>query len=405
MVRLSLFFLLLVLGFLQPVFGATSAIEKQLRNQREVLKKMELELEEQRKQLKAMESEEKGVLNTISLLDHNLGQTKDYLREIVRTEGTLNSSVGVLRKELDSIGTDVDRQQEAMKKRIRELYMQGRRSQVEQLWQLLQKKESPDRSLYQVRRLLRDDEDRVSRLHSSERERLERQNRMESRISELSRLRRRKAEEEAGLATQIASQETALDGLRRDKDVRQKALEEFERNQRMMIALIETLETRRKQEEVRKRKENEERKRKGQKPQHVTEAIVAVGPKCVPLKGELISEFGMHEHPILRTLTRNLGIEIRATRGAPVKVAAAGSVIKVASMGGRGTAVIVQHGDVFTVYGHLRNIMVREGQALRYCQVIGEASDDDSMNGPKLYFQVSQAGRAIDPQEWLRSEP
>jgi septal ring factor EnvC (AmiA/AmiB activator) len=261
MVRLSLFFLLLVLGFLQPVFGATSAIEKQLRNQREVLKKMELELEEQRKQLKAMESEEKGVLNTISLLDQNLGQTKDYLREIVRTEGTLNSSVGVLRKELDSIGTDVDRQQEAMKKRIRELYMQGRRSQVEQLWQLLQKKESPDRSLYQVRRLLRDDEDRVSRLHSSERERLERQNRMESRISELSRLRRRKAEEEAGLATQIASQETALDGLRRDKDVRQKALEEFERNQRMMIALIETLETRRKQEEVRKRKENEERQR------------------------------------------------------------------------------------------------------------------------------------------------
>jgi len=117
----------------------------------------------------------------------------------------------------------------------------------------------------------------------------------------------------------------------------------------------------------------------------------------------VISEFGMHEHPVLHTMTKNLGIEIRTNRGDPIKAAASGKVVAVTHIGGRGRAVIIEHGDaLYTVYGHMRSIDVQEGQEVRYCQVIGEAGDEESLNGPKLYFQVSQGIHTIDPVDWLK---
>lgn len=391
--------LLLVFGFTQSIFAATSQIEKQLREQRNALQALERELSQQRNQIKAMESEEKGVLNTISLLDQNLGQTKEYVQVLARTEKTMSGSIEQLRKELDSLDQDIALQQHAMKVRIRQLYMQGKRSQVEQLWKLLQEKESPERSLYMVRRLLRDDQERVAKLQSSRMERKDREEKLQIRIADLGHLRKRKQIEELGLKSQIQRQEGSLDELRRDKEMQQKALEEFERNQKMMIAMIQALEQRRKQEEAARAAE---RKRKGKKAEKVRKEITVVGPKCLPVKGDIISEFGMHEHAVLHTVTRNLGVEIRANRGTPVKAAAGGKVVAVTRLGGRGQAVILEHpGAVYSVYGHLRAIDVQVGQEVRYCQEIGESGDEESLNGPKLYFQVSEGIHTIDPILWL----
>ena len=377
---------------------ASSAVDKQLRDHRNALKSLEKELDEQRKQLQAMENEEKGVLNTLSLLDQNLGQTKEYINELERTEKVLGSSVSELQGEVDSLGTDISRQEAAMEKRIRELYVKGRRSQVDQLFRLLKEKENPERSLYRVRRLLRDDQEMVDKLTQSRTARFERQQKLQSRLDELDRLHNRKVKEQTGLKSQINRQESALESLRRDKTAQQAALEEYERNQQMLLTLIKSLEEKRQKEEAERRKRNQAAGRH-------TQEITAVGPKCVPLKGELLSEFGMHEHAVLHTMTRNLGIEIRAERGAPIKSAAAGTVVAVTRMGGRGPTVIIQHnGDLFTVYGHLKTINVQVGQEVRHCQVIGEAGDAESLNGPKLFFQVNRGVRTVDPVEWLGAD-
>lgn len=396
MLLLRVILLYLALGF--AVARAGVNIEKQLREQRNALRSLEQELAQQRNQLRAMESEEKGVLNTISLLDQNLGQTKDYVQQLSRTERTLSLSMSELQQEIDSIRIDIAEQQNAMRMRVRQLYMQGRRSQTEQLWRLLRQKENPERQLYQVRRLLRDDQNRVFHLKQSQMDRQEKELRLQSRVAELSHLRTRKQTEESGLLTQLQRQQQELDGLRQDKEKQQQALDEFEQNQRMMITLIEQLENRRKQDEAARAAE---RKRKGSKAT-VKQVVTAVGPKCVPLKGELISEFGMHEHPVLHTMTRNLGIEIRAERGEAIRAAASGKVVAVTHLGGRGQAVIIEHANaIYSVYGHMRATNVQMGQEVRYCQEIGQAGDEESMNGPKLYFQISQGVHTIDPVQWL----
>jgi septal ring factor EnvC (AmiA/AmiB activator) len=125
----------------------------------------------------------------------------------------------------------------------------------------------------------------------------------------------------------------------------------------------------------------------------------------MPLEGEIISQYGLQEHPVLHIATRNLGIEIRGKRGGAVRAAAAGTVAMVAEIDGRGPSVIIEHeGGTYSVYGHMRSIRVQEGKEVRNCEEIGEVGDIASLNGIKLYFQVSEGTQTVDPLQWLKQK-
>lgn len=406
--------------------GAGSAVEKQLQERKDALRKLERELREQREQVENIEVEEKGVLNTISLIDQNLNQTREYLTELGRNEAALGGSITTLQTELDSLNHDISAQQSAMRQRIRELYMKGRGEKWEQIYRLLRLKDNPDRQIYLVRRLLEDDRNMVDKMQASVSERDHKRSRLVARLDELQQVRASKAREEEGLKGQLSRQSDALNKLQHDKETQKRALAEYERNQKTMMALINALETKRKRElaEAAKRKKAAQKKqaekslkaKKGKSQQappppariavEEAETPVAIGPKCVPLKGEIVSEYGYHEHKVLHTMTRNLGTEIRGHRGESVKAAAAGTVVMVTRIDGRGPSVIVDHGgSLYTVYGHMASVRVREGQELRHCQDIGDVGDAESLNGYKLYFQVSKGTHTLDPMTWLRSSP
>lgn len=408
--------LALFLAFVS-VAVAASAVERQLQERKDALRKLERELREQREQVENIEVEEKGVLNTISLIDQNLNQTREYLSELGRNESALESSISNIQSELDSLNSDVRAQQNAMRKRVRELYLKGRGEKWERLYQLLRLKENPDRQIYLVRRLIEDDRNMVEKMQVSVHERDRHRSRLVGRLDELQQVRVSKAREEKGLVKQLTRQSETLDQLQQDKELQKRALAEYERNQKTMLAIINALETKRKRElaAAAKRKKAEQKKKKDSKSKVPEKAVarvaveaseepVAIGPKCVPLKGEVISEYGYHEHKVLHTMTRNLGAEIRGRRGDPVRAAAGGTVVMVTRIDGRGPSVIVDHGgSVYSVYGHLGSIRVREGQELRHCQDIGDVGDAESLNGYKLYFQVSKGTHTLDPMNWLRS--
>ena len=153
-----------------------------------------------------------------------------------------------------------------------------------------------------------------------------------------------------------------------------------------------------------KKKDSKPEPKKVEKPK-VTVAESVKGPKCTPMKGEIISNYGLQEHPVLHIMTRNLGIEIRGKRGDAVRAAAAGTVVMVAEIDGRGPSVIIEHaGGTYSVYGHLRSIRVQEGKEVRNCEEIGEVGDVASLNGIKLYFQVSEGTQTVDPLQWLKTK-
>lgn len=408
--RLLVVFLCLLVGL---AGAAPKKTDAQIKEQRNALKKLESDLAKKREELVLLETEEKGVLNTISLLDQNLNQTRVYITELSKNEKLVQQAVEQLKRDIDSLDQKIHVRKEAMKVRVRKLYVNGRYSEAEVLYRLLSREGDPRRQAYWVHHVLNEDRMQVQILTAMVTERDEKKRESEEHLVELNGLREKKAREEKGLVSQMGNQERMLLNLKHDKAMQQRALQEFERNQKVMQALIAKLEAKRKKEieEAKKAEAARKAKQKKQKEKKVVEkpkktiAGSVKGPKCMPLEGEIISNYGLQEHPVLHIATRNLGVEIRGKRGAAIRAAAAGTVVMVAEIDGRGPSVIIEHeGGTYSVYGHLRSIRVQEGKEVRNCEEIGEAGDIASLNGIKLYFQVSEGTQTVDPLQWLKTK-
>lgn len=408
--RLLVVFLCLLVGL---AGAAPKKTDAQIKEQRTALKKLESDLAKKREELVLLETEEKGVLNTISLLDQNLNQTRVYITELSKNERLVQQAVEQLKRDIDSLDNKIHVRKEAMKVRIRKLYVNGRYSEAEVLYRLLSRDGNPRRQAYWVHHVLNEDRVQVETLTAMVTERDEKKREAEEHLVELNGLREKKAREEKGLVSQMSNQEQMLMSLKHDKAMQQRALQEFERNQKVMQALIAKLEAKRKKEieEAKKAEAARKAKQKKQKEKKVVEkpkktiAGSVKGPKCMPLEGEIISNYGLQEHPVLHIATRNLGVEIRGKRGSAIRAAAAGTVVMVSEIDGRGPSVIIEHeGGTYSVYGHLRSIRVQEGKEVRNCEEIGEAGDIASLNGIKLYFQVSEGTQTVDPLQWLKTK-
>ena len=246
LVSLSAF---LLFFFAVAAWGAPlKRTDTQIDEQKNALKKLEVDLAKKREELAVLETEEKGVLNTISLLDQNLNRTRSYLSELSRNEDMLQGAVKQLVMDIDSLDTKIKDRKRAMRKRVRNLYVHGRSNDAEILFDLLTKNGNPEREVYWVHHLLNRDREDVETLRNLVTERSQKQQAQQKHLAELSRLRSRKAVEERGLVAQMNGQERMLNSLKHDKAVQRMALKEFERNQRTMLALIKRLEERRKRE-------------------------------------------------------------------------------------------------------------------------------------------------------------
>lgn len=406
-------FVILLCVFLGFSAAAPKKTDAQIKEQRTALKKLESDLAKKREELLLLETEEKGVLNTISLLDQNLNQTRVYITELSKNERLVQQAVEQLKQDIDSLDNRIHVRKEAMKLRIRKLYVNGRYSEAEVLYRLLTREGNPERQAYWVHRVLNEDRVQVELLASMMAERDAKKHDAEEHLVELNSLREKKSREEKGLVSQMSNQEQMLLSLKHDKAMQKRALQEFERNQKVMQALIAKLEAKRKKEieDAKKAEAARKAKQKKQKEKKVVEkpkktiAGSVKGPKCMPLEGEIISNYGLQEHPVLHIATRNLGVEIRGKRGAAIRAAAPGTVVMVAEIDGRGPSVIIEHeGGTYSVYGHMRSIRVQEGKEVRNCEEIGEVGDIASLNGIKLYFQVSEGTQTVDPLQWLKTK-
>lgn len=100
------------------------------------------------------------------------------------------------------------------------------------------------------------------------------------------------------------------------------------------------------------------------------------------------------------------GVTFRVPAGTPVRTVAAGTVRLADWFRGYGRVVILDHGGgTFSVSGHLDEIRVEVGERVEAGDVIGTVGDTGSLDGPKLYFELREGRRALDPAEWLAPGP
>ena len=122
-----------------------------------------------------------------------------------------------------------------------------------------------------------------------------------------------------------------------------------------------------------------------------------------PTDGRIVVPFGAQVHPRFGTRTFRNGVDIEAAEGTDVTAVYAGHVIYTGWFKGYGNLIILDHGsEYYTLYAHIAEIEVREGEDVRQGQRIGTVGDTASLAGPRLYFEVRYQGKPQDPAEWLR---
>jgi murein DD-endopeptidase MepM/ murein hydrolase activator NlpD len=124
----------------------------------------------------------------------------------------------------------------------------------------------------------------------------------------------------------------------------------------------------------------------------------------VPYKG-VSSPFGWRIHPILHKKEFHPGIDLRAKRGTPIR-ATADAIVEYAhyhKTSGYGNLIILDHNFGFkTLFGHLRKIVVKNGEFVKKGQIIGYTGSSGLSNGPHLHYEIRYLGMVLNPKYFVK---
>lgn len=121
-----------------------------------------------------------------------------------------------------------------------------------------------------------------------------------------------------------------------------------------------------------------------------------------PVAGTLAQGFGEHLHPRFHTKTMQSGLLVEAALGASVQAVAEGRVVFADFYQSYGPMVILDHGGGwFTIYTHLQGLSVAKGQVLKRGELVGSVGD--TVDGPRLGFEIRHQAQPQDPQKWLKA--
>ncbi len=95
------------------------------------------------------------------------------------------------------------------------------------------------------------------------------------------------------------------------------------------------------------------------------------------------------------------GVDLASLERAPVPAANVGDVVYAGFLGIYGNAVVIDHGlGLQTIYSHMSQIDVREGERLAKGQIIGRTGTTGLAGGDHLHFGVLISGIPVTPLEW-----
>jgi murein hydrolase activator len=117
-------------------------------------------------------------------------------------------------------------------------------------------------------------------------------------------------------------------------------------------------------------------------------------------KGKIIRKFGENKNKSLNTVTLNYGVDIKADKDKNVRSVGEGVVAAIDWLPGYGNVIIVSHkNDYRTVYGHVSEIFIAEGDKVKAGSVL--ALVDEGIDGYVLHFEIWKGRDKQNPELWL----
>ena len=161
-------------------------------------------------------------------------------------------------------------------------------------------------------------------------------------------------------------------------------------------------------EEIRKSREKAEKKNKGFA---LTPEAMALstdfnnnkGKLPWPLeKGVIIQAYGKQKHTVLAGIeTFNNGIDIVTDANMNIRAVFDGTVSRIFFIKGEGKAILLNHGEYFSVYSGLKEVSVKVGDKMLSKEKIGVVFTQEIEGKTELHFEIWKGYDKQDPSKWL----
>ena len=347
---------------------------------------IEKELNREKELFHKYGAKEKSLLAQLSDLEKEIAEHRCFLSDISgrisRTKKELGAQEGILREVKQALGEAEER----LARRLVAFYKYAKRGYIQILANATGLHDLRRRIKY-LKGITRGDQElldkmfRVHQRHEQElvqtKEKLDMVNRLES-------------EEKECLATlkkDLDKKVLLLMKVHKEKEFYETAVKELELAAQNLGNTLINLEKRPDSNKKNRRLPSGFKNTKGQLP--------------LPFPGRIIRGYKPLNAKGLKT---HKGIYIEGPAGGEVKSVYAGRVEYSGWLKGYGQIIVINHGSrYFTVSAHLLNRNKEEGDMVREGEIIGLLGDSESLAGPRLYFEIRNGGRNLDPLMWLKA--
>ncbi len=360
------------------------------------LQQAERQLKEEQQKAAEARARETSVLAEIEQIERRLA---DKQKQVGRLDGRITKATGdatSLRTEIQQLEGQRSGQQQALARRLRAMYKVHAQGGA---LPMLLSGEDPMTRAAAMRHLtsLAALDARLIREYRGTSDRLEdRKSREETRQRELATLRSDTQREQAEIDRDAAKRRILLAKVRDERSYHERMVGELTEATRRLEAFIRDLQARQ------RRLAKPPPPRSG--PETPGSGFAGLrGRLPWPADGRVVAGFGALVHPRFGTRTFRNGVDIEAVEGKDVAAVYAGHVIYTGWFKGYGNLIILDHdNDYYTLYAHIADIQVKEGDDVQQGQRIGTVGETGSLEGPRLYFEVRHQGKPQNPEQWLR---
>lgn len=379
-----------------------SSEKEDIKTKQSQLQQLKKDIERYEEKIKESEKKEHATLELLDIYDRQAVLLKKLIRQFHDEETSLKKEIDGTRSSVRELTSQIQFLKRQYAQYITTAYKYGRTYDLE----LLLSSRSFNQMFIRSEYLKRFSEQRRKDVEKIDyrRDDLESYGRiLEEQLIRQRKLITEKSKEEKKLEQQRKKRKALLTEIKRDKkNYRQelnRKLESVKELEQMITKLIE--------KEKSKKKSASEISKKGKISSKTGELASGSfearrGSIRWPVdQGKLVSRFGNHRHPTLNTVTQNPGIDISVPLGTQVVNVAEGEVSAIWWLPSFGNLIILNHNSGFrTVYAHLAEISVSEGEQLPEGGLIGKSGE--SLSGPMLHFEIWKDREKQNPEQWLR---
>ncbi|MDP2209778.1 MAG: peptidoglycan DD-metalloendopeptidase family protein [Bacteroidota bacterium] len=393
-----------ILLIIFTVFTTAQTQQDEIKKRQTELNKIRNEIEGWEKKIQQGEKQEKSTLEILDSFDKQLTLLRNLTNKLREEEVGSEKRINVMRKSIGVLEEQLYFIKKQYSKFVLNAYKQGRTQDLELLASSKSANQLVVRSTYMKKfseYRQRDIETITAKYKDLEKQKIQLVNQLLDNRSLLA----SKREEEEKIIEKTKERKKVLESIKQDKKNYAKEIERKKKSVQDLESMISKL--------IESDRKKSERKTQANDSPDISTSYSSTGggnflnrrgtlPWPVR-KGKLLNKFGENQHPVLKTISQNTGIDISVPAGTDVYSVSEGEVATIWWLPSFGNLVIVNHNNGYrTVYAHLSEIEVSEGQKVSEGTRIGKSGE--TINGPLVHFEVWKDREKQNPELWLHPQ-